>query len=181
VGDELGPIPALIGTGRLGQSLLGTIPRTAGALAYGGSTSPLSTGTRATEEPAADNERLVESAIYRSVAAVVQKDRRLAEAVPLSKSRVNQMEIEIDDQAIRLLALQQPMAGDLTLITSVIKINTDPKRMGNLAVNIGQRAVALMDEPSVQPYGSEGGGSVSSWNDLGFSSRAGMIYLRLTG
>jgi phosphate transport system protein len=94
---------------------------------------------------------LVESAIYRSIAAVVQKDRRLAEEVLQNESRVNQMEIEIDDQAIRLLALQQPMASDLRLITSVIKINTDLERMGDLAVNIAQRALALMGEPSVQP------------------------------
>src|SRR5580700_10102597 len=88
---------------------------------------------------------LVESAIYRSIAAVVQKDRRLAEEVLQNESRVNQMEIEIDDQAIRLLALQQPMASDLRLITSAIKINTDLERMGDLAVNIAQRALALMD------------------------------------
>ncbi|HLK19104.1 MAG TPA: phosphate signaling complex protein PhoU [Bryobacteraceae bacterium] len=94
---------------------------------------------------------LVESAVYRSITAVVQKDRKLAEEVLQSESRVNQMEIEIDDQAISLLALQQPMAGDLRLITSAIKINTDLERMGDLAVNIAQRALALMDDPVVQP------------------------------
>ncbi len=94
---------------------------------------------------------LVESAIHRSITAVVQKDRKLAEEVLRSERRVNQMEIEIDDQAISLLALQQPMAGDLRLITSAIKINTDLERMGDLAVNIAQRALALVDEPMVQP------------------------------
>jgi phosphate transport system protein len=94
---------------------------------------------------------LVESAIYGSITAVVQKNRTLAEQVLQNESRVNQMEIEIDDQAISLLALQQPMAGDLRLITSVIKINTDLERMGDLAVNIAQRALALIDEPIVQP------------------------------
>jgi phosphate transport system protein len=94
---------------------------------------------------------LVESAVYRSITAVVQKDRKLAEEVLQSESRVNQMEIEIDDQAISLLALQQPMASDLRLITSALKINTDLERMGDLAVNIAQRALALMDDPMVQP------------------------------
>jgi phosphate transport system protein len=94
---------------------------------------------------------LVESAIFRSITAVVQRDRKLAEEVLQSESRVNQMEIEIDDQATSLLALQQPMAGDLRLITSVIKINTDLERMGDLAVNIARQALALMDEPPVQP------------------------------
>ena len=68
---------------------------------------------------------LVESAVYRSITAVVQKDRKLAEEVLQNEARVNRMEIEIDDQAISLLALQQPMASDLRLITAVIKINTD--------------------------------------------------------
>jgi phosphate transport system protein len=94
---------------------------------------------------------LVESAVYRSITAVVQKDRKLAEEVLQNETRVNQMELEIDDQAISLLALQQPMAGDLRLITSSLKINNDLERMGDLAVNIAQRALALMDEPMVQP------------------------------
>jgi phosphate transport system protein len=92
---------------------------------------------------------LVESAVYQSVTAVVQKDRKLAEEVLQNEGRVNRMEIEIDDQAISLLALQQPMASDLRLITAAIKINTDLERMGDLAVNIAKRALSLMDEPAV--------------------------------
>jgi phosphate transport system protein len=94
---------------------------------------------------------LVESSVYRSITAAVEKDRALAAEVLHNEARVNRMEIEIDDQAISLLALQQPMAGDLRLITSAIKINNDLERMGDLAVNIAQRALALMDEPMVQP------------------------------
>src|SRR3984957_5114099 len=94
---------------------------------------------------------LVEAAVYRSITAVVQKDRKLAEEVLQNEVRVNQMEIEIDDQAISLLALQQPMAGDLRLITSDLKINNDLERMGDLAVNIAQRALALMEDTMVQP------------------------------
>ena len=107
------------------------------------------TGT--TEEQAAGDERAG------GVGRVPQHHRRgaegrkLAEEVLQNESRVNQMELEIDDQAISLLALQQPMAGDLRLITSALKINNDLERMGDLAVNIAQRALALMDEPMVQP------------------------------
>src|SRR5206468_2015750 len=72
---------------------------------------------------------MVESAVYRSITATVQKDRKLAEEVLQNEARVNQMEIEVDDLAISLLALQQPMARDLRLITSAIKINTDLERM----------------------------------------------------
>jgi len=66
-----------------------------------------------------------------------------------SESRVNQMEIEIDDQAISLLALQQPMAGDLRLITSAIKINTDLERMGDLAASIVERSLASLRQPQL--------------------------------
>jgi phosphate transport system protein len=94
---------------------------------------------------------IVEWAIFRSINAVLQRERKLAEEVLQGERGVNQMEIEIDDQAISLLALQQPMAGDLCLILSVIKINTDLERMGDLAINIAHHALALMDEPIVQP------------------------------
>jgi phosphate transport system protein len=93
---------------------------------------------------------LVEAAVYRSVTAVVQKDRKLAEEVLQNEGRINQMEIEIDDQAISLLATQQPMAVDLRLLTSALKINNDLERMGDLAVNIAERGLALLDEPVVQ-------------------------------
>jgi phosphate transport system protein len=94
---------------------------------------------------------LVESALYRCITAAVQKDRGLAAEVLRDEACVNRMEIEIDDQAISLLALHQPMAGDLRLIISVIKINKDLERMGDMAVNIAQRALALMDEPMTGP------------------------------
>jgi phosphate transport system protein len=94
---------------------------------------------------------LVESAVNRSITAVVQRDRKLAEEVLQNEGRVNQMEIEIDNHAISLLALHQPMAGDLRLITAAIKINTDLERMGDLAVKIARRALELMDEPAARP------------------------------
>ncbi len=92
---------------------------------------------------------MVESAIYRSVHALVERDESLAESVFTNEARVNQMEIEIDEMAVRLLALEQPVAVDLRLITSAIKINNDLERMGDLAYNIAERAVSLMREPSV--------------------------------
>lgn len=93
---------------------------------------------------------MVEAAIYRSITAVVQKDQTLAQSVLKDEARINQMEIEIDDLAIGLLALRQPMAGDLRLITAALKINTDLERMGDLAVNIAQRALSLLDAPSIK-------------------------------
>lgn len=94
---------------------------------------------------------LVESAIYRSVLAVVQKDEALANEVLKNEIRVNEIEIEIDDVAVSLLALQQPMATDLRFIIAAIKINNDLERMGDLAVKIAERALSLLHEPIVKP------------------------------
>jgi phosphate transport system protein len=94
---------------------------------------------------------LVEAAIQRSIYAVTQKDRGAAEEVFRNEKRINAIELEIDDFAISLLARHQPMATDLRLIVAALKINTDLERMGDLAVNIAQRALALMENPSIQP------------------------------
>ena len=94
---------------------------------------------------------LVEAAIQRSISAVIQKDRSAAEEVFRSEARINEIEIEIDELATNLLALQQPMAADLRLIIAALKINTDLERMGDLAVNIAQRALSLMEEPVIKP------------------------------
>jgi len=95
---------------------------------------------------------LVESAIYRSVAAVVEKDTDQAKLVLENEAQINQMEIAIDEVATRLLALQQPMATDLRFITAAIKINNDLERMGDLAVNIAERALFLVHEPAIRPH-----------------------------
>jgi len=92
---------------------------------------------------------LVEQAVYHSVTAVVEKDATLARRVLDNEARINQLEIDIDDQAVRLLARLQPMAVDLRLIIAALKINTDLERMGDLAVNIAERAIALMQEPII--------------------------------
>jgi phosphate transport system protein len=94
---------------------------------------------------------LVESAVYRSVQGVVEKDEELAQQVIRNEARINDLEIQIDDMAIGLLVLQQPVAADLRLITVAIKINNDLERMGDLAVNIAQRALDLIREAVIQP------------------------------
>ncbi len=94
---------------------------------------------------------LVESAVYRSVLALTENDSEQAQEVLKNERRINQMEIEIDDAATSLLALQQPMATDLRFLTAAIKINNDLERMGDLAVNIVERALSLMRRSPVQP------------------------------
>ena len=94
---------------------------------------------------------LVESAIHQSVAALVDRDEQAAKEVLWKEALINQKDIEIDEYATRLLALYQPMARDMRFLTAVIKINGDLERMGDLAVNITQRALSLMREPPVKP------------------------------
>jgi len=94
---------------------------------------------------------LVEASIQRSISAVTQKDRNAAEEVFVNEKRINAIELEIDDFAVNLLALHQPMAADLRLIVAALKINTDLERMGDLAVNIAQRALTLMEGPVIKP------------------------------
>jgi phosphate transport system protein len=94
---------------------------------------------------------LVESAVYRSVQGVVEKNEELAHQVLRNEARINQLEIEVDEMAIGLLALQAPMAADLRLITSAIKINNDLERMGDLSVSMAEAALGLSKEPMIRP------------------------------
>jgi phosphate transport system protein len=92
---------------------------------------------------------MVESAIHRSVRALMDRDPEQARQVLREEARINQMEIAIDNLTTRLLALRQPMAKDLRFLTAAMKINTDLERMGDLAVNIAQRALSLTAQAPV--------------------------------
>ncbi|MDQ2839582.1 MAG: phosphate signaling complex protein PhoU [Acidobacteriota bacterium] len=94
---------------------------------------------------------LVEAAICRSVSAVTSRNAALANEVLRNEAQINRLEIDIDDFAVSLLALQQPMATDLRLIFASVKINNDLERMGDLAVNIAHRALSLVNLPSIGP------------------------------
>jgi phosphate transport system protein len=94
---------------------------------------------------------LVESSIHSSIRALVERDEEQAEEVLRSEARINQLEMEIDGTITRLLALQHPVASDLRLLRAVGKINTDLERMGDLAVNIVERALTLLNMPHVPP------------------------------
>ncbi len=94
---------------------------------------------------------LVESAIHQSIVALVQRDEQAAKDVLWKEAQINQKDLDIDEFATRLLALYQPMARDMRFLTAVIKMNGDLERMGDLAVNITERALSLMQEPPVKP------------------------------
>ncbi|HEV2576074.1 MAG TPA: phosphate signaling complex protein PhoU [Acidobacteriaceae bacterium] len=86
---------------------------------------------------------LVEQAIQRATEAYSSRDMDLCELVSLSEPAINRMEHEIDQLALDLLAMEQPMAVDLRFILAVIRINADLERVGDQAVNIANRCKDL--------------------------------------
>jgi phosphate transport system protein len=95
---------------------------------------------------------LVEEAIGLAIQALVERDSELANKVIASDARVNTFDVEIDEECIRLIALRQPTARDLLFVTTAMKITTDLERMGDYAVDIGERVLELNDEPQLKPY-----------------------------
>jgi phosphate transport system protein len=95
---------------------------------------------------------LVEDAIRGSIRALVERDNASAARVIDNDRIINTLDVEIDEDSIRLIALRQPKAIDLRFITTAMKITTDLERMGDLAVNIAERALELNEEPILKPY-----------------------------
>jgi len=91
----------------------------------------------------------IESAIARSVQAVADRDSKMARAVIDDDAEVNRLEVDIDERCRKILALRQPAASDLRLITTALKIVTDLERCGDLAVNIAERARDLNEAPAM--------------------------------
>jgi phosphate transport system protein len=94
---------------------------------------------------------LVEQAIAASVRAIAERDSPLAEEVKVGDRHINRMEVDIDGMCRRILALRQPAASDLRFITTALKIVVDLERMGDLAVNVAERALDLNQAPPLGP------------------------------
>ena len=94
----------------------------------------------------------VEHLIAQSMKALTERDSPLAEKVVAADKDVNRLEVEIDELCRRILALRQPAASDLRLITTALKIVTDLERIGDLAVNIAERSMDLNQVPPLAPY-----------------------------
>lgn len=95
---------------------------------------------------------MVEKAISDSIKSLVERNSKLAADVIDKDPQVNALDVEIDEECIRLIALRQPRAGDLRLITTAMKNTTDLERIGDLAVDISERALELNEEPQLKPY-----------------------------
>ncbi|MGC2417728.1 MAG: PhoU domain-containing protein, partial [Candidatus Acidiferrales bacterium] len=87
--------------------------------------------------------RTVESSVSRALMALLDRNERLASEVFLAEPRINEMEIVIDEHAIRLLRQGNLTETDIRLIVATLKINNDLERMGDLAVNLSERAISL--------------------------------------
>lgn len=93
--------------------------------------------------------RTVEGMVNRSFEALLGRDDQMASAVFLTEPRVNEMEIIIDDHSVRLLRGGNLPESEIRHIVATLKINNDLERMGDLAVNIGQRVISLAQMPGI--------------------------------
>ncbi len=94
----------------------------------------------------------VEDAIKKSIKALVERNRNLGIEVIDGDAIINNFDVEIEEECIRFLAIWQPTGSNLRFITTAIKIITDLERMGDLAVDICERGIELLDEPPLKPY-----------------------------
>lgn len=94
---------------------------------------------------------MAEAQVEAAVQAVIRRDSDLAQQVVAGDARIDAYERQIDAEAVRLLALRQPMAQDLREIVSALKIGADLERVGDYAANIAKRSIALAQVPAMRP------------------------------
>ena len=94
---------------------------------------------------------MAQEAIYKSIEALKNRDKALAEEVINTDNKVDELELIIDERCIDLIARHQPMAGDLRFITTGMKINAELERIADLAVDIAQRVLELVNKPLLKP------------------------------
>lgn len=89
----------------------------------------------------------VEESVREATLSVEQRDGKLAEKIIEKDIEIDQIEVEVEEECLKILALHQPVAIDLRFIIAVLKINSDLERIGDLAVNIAERAAFLATQP----------------------------------
>ena len=94
----------------------------------------------------------VEEIISGSIKALLERDTVLATRMIAFDRKINQMEVDIDELCMLILARRQPVASDLRFITMALKLVTDLERIGDLGVNISERVMELNEEPQLKPY-----------------------------
>ena len=108
---------------------------------------------------------LCEDMIHDAVKVLTERDEVYLADVQTKEGRVNDLHIEIDELALRLIALHQPAAGDLRLIAAALKINSDLERIGDQAVNIAETGIYLACRASNSATSAHGGSGVGMTKD----------------
>ena len=94
---------------------------------------------------------LVEERVHRAVQALIHRKEDDASRVIAQDNEINDLQMDVDDRCLKLLATQTPLAVDLRLITSAMKINADLERIGDQAVNIAESVLVLIPQPPLKP------------------------------
>jgi len=106
----------------------------------------------------------VEETVWKAVRSVGKRDAALAEQVVQSDDRIDEFEVDIEEECLKILALHQPVAIDLRFIVAVLKINNDLERIADLAVNIAERAVFLAAQDEIDlPFDFPGMAKKAQW------------------
>src|SRR5512145_1887973 len=92
-----------------------------------------------------------EGIVRKSIESLRRSDPALARQVFQDDHAIDRLEIDIEERCLRLLALQQPLAGDLRFITAALKISNDLERVGDHAVNIAGSTTRLAGQPQLKP------------------------------
>jgi phosphate transport system protein len=100
---------------------------------------------------------MVENAVHMAVKSVAERNARMARTVIDGDEEIDQMEVDLEEDCLKLLALYQPVAIDLRYVIAILKINNDLERIGDLAVNLAERGVLLAGLPDMEiPFDFEG-------------------------
>jgi len=94
---------------------------------------------------------MTQEAIYKSIEALKNREKTEAQQVIDNDNKIDELELVIDEKCIDLIARYQPMAGDLRFIATGMRINAELERIADLAVDISQRVLELVDKPLLKP------------------------------
>jgi phosphate transport system protein len=95
---------------------------------------------------------LTEKAIQAAMKSLSERDSDIAHKVILADPEIDKLDTELEERCIKILALRQPTAIDLRFITTAVKITGHLERIGDMAVNIAEKALQLIEEPQLKPY-----------------------------
>ena len=92
-----------------------------------------------------------EEAIYKSIEALKNRDKEMAKKIIENDDKIDELELLIDEKCIDLIARYQPMAKDLRFITTGMKLNNELERIADIAMDIAQRTLEIIDKPLLKP------------------------------